>query len=332
LSPRGIAIVGCGEIARKQHARFLCSDANDTGFRLVATADPHASMDVEDVRHYPDHRTMLAAEPELAAVAVCTPTFTHFEIARDALLAGKHTLLEKPPASTVAELVELQRIAAERGVVLCTSFHSQHNEAVRQAADLLARIGPGRNLPEKNLPGRNLKVLITWRENYDRWHPGQRWPWQRGGCGVFDSGINALSMLSHILPNVEFRVLTAKFLLPANAETPSTATLQLSADETGRGDFLFEWTKGGEDLWEIEVSLEHAGAARETITIKNFNTLSRNGKMILEATTGGDEYAGVYRKFADTVKRGVTVVSYKEMRIIEEAFALAETQTLRTSY
>src|SRR3954469_8638316 len=75
------------------------------------------------IRHYPDHRTMLAAEPELAAIAVCTPTFTHFEIARDALLAGKHTLLEKPPASTVAELVELQRIAAERGVVLCTSFH-----------------------------------------------------------------------------------------------------------------------------------------------------------------------------------------------------------------
>ena len=50
---------------------------------------------------------------------------------------------------------------------------------------------------------------IIWKEDVHHWHPGQRWIWEPGGFGVFDPGINALSVLTEILPTkscVEARV------------------------------------------------------------------------------------------------------------------------------
>src|SRR5690606_40163452 len=41
---------------------------------------------------------------------------------------------------------------------------------------------------------------ITWREDLRKWHPGQDWILDAGGMGVFDPGINALSILTEILP------------------------------------------------------------------------------------------------------------------------------------
>src|SRR4051812_43829589 len=104
LVPCDIALIGCGEIAQKQHARILV-DGDPSGFRLVAAADPRSTLPGFSGRHYADHHAMLAAEPSVAAVSVASPTGTHFPVARDALLAGRHVLLEKPPTATLGELV-----------------------------------------------------------------------------------------------------------------------------------------------------------------------------------------------------------------------------------
>jgi D-galactose 1-dehydrogenase len=47
-------------------------------------------------------------------------------------------------------------------------------------------------------------VRIDWREDVRRWHPGQAWIWEPGGLGVFDPGINALSIATRILPRAFF--------------------------------------------------------------------------------------------------------------------------------
>ena len=44
------------------------------------------------------------------------------------------------------------------------------------------------------------RVHINWKEDVRVWHPGQGWIWEPGGLGVFDPGINALSILTRILP------------------------------------------------------------------------------------------------------------------------------------
>ncbi len=312
--PHGIALVGCGEIARKQHARFLLSGENDTGLRLVATADPRGGLPGVD-RHYPDHRALLAAEPGVSAVAVASPTATHFPIARDALLAGKHVLLEKPPATTLDELLELRRIAAERGAVLFTAFHARHNPAV----DLMRRILSGRRRPPEH-------VAIEWREDFERWHAGQTWPWRPGGFGVFDPGINALSILCHVLPDLEFRVERARFRVPAGAATPALVEMRLAWDGGG-ADVAFEWqTGGGEDVWDISASgpADETGEP-ETLVLRGVRTLLKDGAVL--CSTGQDEeYAGVYRDFARAIEGGRSEVSLREMRIVEDATAIAEVE------
>jgi len=65
------------------------------------------------------------------AVVVCTPTATHHEIARAALLAGKHVLVEKPVTTKSSDAVELQHLAESGGLVLMVGHVFLFNAAVR---------------------------------------------------------------------------------------------------------------------------------------------------------------------------------------------------------
>ena len=296
-----LALVGCGAIARAQHVPAL---SGGTGFELVATVDPRSAVPGFEGRHYADHRAMLAAEPDVEAVSVASPTSTHFPVARDALLAGRHVMLEKPPATTLGEIVELQRIAAEKGRVLVTSFHAQHNAAVERAREILAGHPPPAS------------VSIEWREDFERWHGGQAWPWQPGGFGVFDPGINALSVLCHVMPAAEFRVERARLRIPPGAATPALVEMRL-AWEGGAVDSAFEWRRGGEDVWNITFH----GAFGELL-IRGVRTLLQDGAVIVPE--GPDrEYDGLYRAFRAAIAAGSPAVSLREMRIIEDAIAIA---------
>jgi len=69
-------------------------------------------------------------DPEVQGVIIATPAATHFELAREALLAGKHVFVEKPLASTVAEVNELARVAEERKLVVMAGHTFIYNAAV----------------------------------------------------------------------------------------------------------------------------------------------------------------------------------------------------------
>jgi predicted dehydrogenase len=308
---RDIGLVGCGEIAHQQHGPFLLGPANDTGLRLVATADPRQELS-DGLRHYPDHQAMLAAEPTLAAISIASPTGTHAAVAKDVLRAGRHVLLEKPPATTLTELDALARLAAEQGRVLVTSFHARHNPTVARLRELL----------EGRQPPRHLN--IQWRENFERWHAGQTWPWRPDGFGVFDPGINALSILCHVLPGLAFRVTEARFRMPAGAATPSFVQMHL-AWEGGQGSVTFEWRKDGEDVWDIALDSPGPEGKTEALLLRSVRRLLRDGEVVT-STTADEEYAGVYRAFRDALDSGESGVSRREMQIIEEAQAIAVTE------
>ena len=74
-------------------------------------------------RNYPSVKGTLSADdiindPAIDAIAVATPVFTHFEIARRALEAGKHVLIEKPMTSTSDQAKKLIELAGKKGLVL----------------------------------------------------------------------------------------------------------------------------------------------------------------------------------------------------------------------
>src|SRR5687768_18284795 len=97
---------------------------------------------------------------EIDAVALCTPPTARVDIARDCLAAGLHVLLEKPPAATLGEVDEIERLAADAARTLFASWHSQHAAGVAAAREALT--------------GEPIRSLdIRWHEDVRKWHPGQ---------------------------------------------------------------------------------------------------------------------------------------------------------------
>ncbi len=91
---------------------------------------------------YPKARTSrdmaeLLSDSGLDAVVIATPVPTHYELARQALEAGKHVLVEKPPAMTASEIEELVRLAEERDLVLMPGHLLLYHPGVRKLKDLI---------------------------------------------------------------------------------------------------------------------------------------------------------------------------------------------------
>jgi len=79
----------------------------------------------------------LLADDEVQGVVVATPVPTHYALAKQALEAGKHVLVEKPPAMKAAEIDELVAIAAERDLVLMPGHLLLYHPAVRKLKELI---------------------------------------------------------------------------------------------------------------------------------------------------------------------------------------------------
>ena len=114
-----------GELA---DLRWLCDLSPDL-LAEASTRHPQArtTSDFEE----------LLADPELDAVVIATPVVTHYELARQALNAGKHVFVEKPQAQTTAEAEELVALAEERGLVLMPGYLLLYHPAVAKLKELV---------------------------------------------------------------------------------------------------------------------------------------------------------------------------------------------------
>src|SRR3954454_15332438 len=91
---------------------------------------------------YPGARTSsdleeVLADPTVDAVSIATPPRTHHALAKQALQAGKHVLVEKPLATTSAEAEELAELADSRGLVLMPGHTFLYSPAVNKGRDLI---------------------------------------------------------------------------------------------------------------------------------------------------------------------------------------------------
>jgi D-galactose 1-dehydrogenase len=295
-----IGIIGYGKIARDQHLPSIHADPR---FVLAATVSRGGEA-VDGVPTFTSHTQMIAEAKDLDAVAICTPPGVRYAIARDCLEAGLHALLEKPPGISLGEVEELARLATDKGLSLFTTWHAQHNPAVTAAADMLA--------------GQRIETMrIVWREDVRKWHPGQAWIWEPGGFGVFDPGINALSIASRIFPGTLF-VREAELLYPANRQSPIAANLVLASPAaTGTIAAEFDWRHEGGEAWNIEIRTE---GGDEILLSEGGSKLSRNGAAV--AASGPGEYPSLYAEFAELVAAGRSHVDVTPLRLAAEAFLL----------
>jgi predicted dehydrogenase len=72
-------------------------------------------------------------------IAICTPVFSHYELARKSLEAGKHVLIEKPMTATVSESEELLNLAEQKGLRIFVDHTFIFTGAVRKIKELIER-------------------------------------------------------------------------------------------------------------------------------------------------------------------------------------------------
>lgn len=307
MSPINLAIVGIGKIVRDQH---LPAVAKNGDYRLIAAASRHGTVDGID--NFTSIDAMLAAVPAIEAVSLCMPPQYRYEAAEKALSAGKHVFLEKPPGATLSEVADLESLAAARGLTLFASWHSRYAPAVEAAKAFLA----GTTI-------RSMRVI--WKEDVRHWHPNQEWIWQAGGLGVFDPGINALSIVTHILPRPVF--LTAATLeFPENRDAPIAATMTFT---DARGLDLaaeFDWRQTGKQSWDIVAETD----AGEMVLSEGGAKLSIDGKLVHEEPER--EYPMLYKHFAELVKAGKSDVDLAPLRHVADAFMLGRRKFVETFY
>lgn len=138
-----IGVIGCGRIGRAH----IKSVQSITGCRLAALASnrrpvalgEELGLGAEAVSD--DYRQMLA-RPDIDAVIVATPTDTHLPIARDAIAAGKHLLVEKPVTMDYPGAAELAAAARKAGVTLMVGQSRRFPRAVAELVKRLPQIGP----------------------------------------------------------------------------------------------------------------------------------------------------------------------------------------------
>lgn len=294
-----VGLVGVGKIAQDQHIPVIRANHD---FELAACASH--GCHVENVANFATVEEMLASCP-LDAVAIATPPQAHYEAAKRALLAGKHLLLEKPPCTTITQLDHLRALAKSRNLTFFQTWHLRAAPRVEDAKRWLKRrrVESGR---------------IVWKEDARVWHPGQDWIWKAGGYGVFDPGINAISVLGDIVPEAVF-VEKADLFFPENCETPSAAEIVFRTDSGAKIEASLDFLFTGTPAWDIELKTEGgvlklAAAATQLLIGGQTQEFPPN--------PDGDyvEYARLYRRFAELIAAGRSEVDASPMRLVADAF------------
>jgi len=133
-----LAQIGCGYWGPNLLRNF--SSLPGTLVKYVVDSSPERRAFVES--NYPrtkavDSTAAVFADPEVNGVIIATPAGTHFQLAREALLAGKHVFVEKPMATKVSEVDELGRLADARKLVVMVGHTFIYNSAVRYVKKLV---------------------------------------------------------------------------------------------------------------------------------------------------------------------------------------------------
>jgi D-galactose 1-dehydrogenase len=305
MSPCRIAVIGLGVITLKRHLPVIAASPD---FEIVAGANRRPVETSMCGRQYRDYRDMLASEPSIEAIAICTPPDVRCRIALDVIAAGKHVLLEKPPFSTLGEFRQV-RLAAERaGVTLLGAWHSQFSVAVERAREILA-------------DQQVAKLRMIWREDVTVSHPGQDWIWKVGGFGVFDFGINGFSILTRILPD-PLVVRAATLRIPNRSQTPIAAEMDfagLQGDDRLHAEMDWRSTT-------VERTIEIVTRGGQRLRTTNApQHLEVDGAVVVDGENL--EYPLIYDRFAEMIARGESQLDELPLAVVADAYLIGRTLT-----
>ncbi|MDB5445524.1 MAG: L-arabinose 1-dehydrogenase, partial [Phenylobacterium sp.] len=156
-----------------------------------------------------------------------------------------------------------------------------------------------------------------WKEDVRHWHPGQAWIWEAGGLGVFDPGINALSIATAVLPSPFF--LTKGVLsFPRNRAAPIAADLEFTDAAGAEIVAAFDWRQTGPQTWDIRVDTDDG----RLVLSKGGSELFLDGAP--QSLPPEAEYRGLYDRFASLIAQGRSDVDVTPLSHVADAFLRGE--------
>lgn len=191
--PLRLGFIGCGFVTRSRHFPAL---ARVPDARVVAIADPDDAAlarvgDTWQIARRHHDPLALIADPEVEAVAICTPAAWHVPLAQAALEAGRDVFVEKPLALSLAEADRLMACAATRRSAVLVGFNLRWHRLTERARALLGDGAIGRvravhsvfSDPLSSQPG-----LPEWRRRREQ-----------GGGALLDKGVHHFDLWRYLL-------------------------------------------------------------------------------------------------------------------------------------
>lgn len=297
-----IALAGIGKIARDQHIPTLAESGQ---FELAAAVT--SKTPPEGIAGFATISQMAGAIPDLQAISICTPPRGRLALVAEAFANGLDVMIEKPPAATISEAQSFGEMAQRAGRILFASWHSREAAAVEPA--------------RKWLQGKSIRrVEVRWKEDVRLWHSGQEWIWEPG-IGVFDPGINVLSILTAILPQ-GLRMEWAELCFPSNRDAPIAATLAFTHGDSVPVTAEFNFDQKGPQSWDIDIETDEGrlalthGASR--MTVDGIET----------EVSEEPEYRRLYRHFADLLSRRTSDIDLTPFHHVADAFLIGRRITV----
>lgn len=274
-----VGIIGVGRVF--QHYFNLYNEGLLPGIRLIALfdTDNEALQRMNQVSEITIFETLdeMLNSAEVDAVFVLTPSGTHYQIAKQSILAGKPTLIEKPLCLSVSQARELQKLAATHNVYLQSVLQNRFNPAIIELRQMIKR----REISEAISGGLRLRWSRASEYYQDAWHG----KWSLDGGVISQQAIHHIFALDELfgpLSSVYMKTFQRKHIL--EAEDTAIGFVQSNSGVP----FTIELTTAASHLdYEASISVVCSqgivtigGVALNQLKIFDQNTI--DGKVLVE--------------------------------------------------
>jgi predicted dehydrogenase len=258
-------MVGGGRTGQVGYKHRTGALRDNTAYRLVCGAfdldaergrDFGVNIGAASDRCYDDYKALIGAEAQredgVEVVSIATPNFTHYEITKACLEAGLHVICEKPLFFSVAECEEIEKLAADKGLIVGVTYGFTGHPLVHQMAAMVRKgmLGDIRIVDLQYTHGfnagddTNASDAVKWRTN----------PRTAGSTFVLgDIGTHLYYLSEIVLPHlkVERLLCDRKAFIPSRAPLEDHATVLMHYDNGARGR-----------LWVSSVNAGNMGSQR----------------------------------------------------------------------
>jgi len=270
--PIRAAVIGFGNGGRTFHTAFISAVSGLDLAAIVQRKGDEAAQAYPNATIYRSVEEMLA-DKSIQLVSVTTSNQTHFEIGRQCLLAGKHTVIDKPFALTSAEAAELIAIGRKRNLVLSAFQNRRWDGDFKTVCNIL----------QSGVLGR----LIVFESHYDRFRQELRvGTWKEGGLygggQLYDLGTHIIDQALHLFG--------APKAITANIRTERDGALNDDA---------------------FDISLRYIGETEKNLTVWLRSTMTAaiaGPRFTLHGTKGSFVKFGIDPQ-EDAIKAGVVIGS-----------------------